>query len=92
MSREVNIEQTKAAKQENITELSDDQLAEAAGGGQGTGPGDEITLEGSSTPEGSSGLVTPEELGVSYEKPVKPPKGVDPGEAKKSLDDILIGL
>jgi hypothetical protein len=32
MSEEVNKEQTKAAKQEKITELSDDQLDEAAGG------------------------------------------------------------
>ncbi len=32
MSEEVNKEQTKAAKQEKITELSDEQLAEAQGG------------------------------------------------------------
>ena len=32
MSEEVNKEQTKAAKQETVTELSDDQLDEAAGG------------------------------------------------------------
>ena len=32
MSEEVNREQTKAAKQEKITELSDDQLDGAAGG------------------------------------------------------------
>ena len=32
MSEEVNKEQTNAAKQEKITELSDDQLDEAAGG------------------------------------------------------------
>jgi hypothetical protein len=32
MSKEVNKEQTKAAQQEEITELSDDQLDEAAGG------------------------------------------------------------
>ena len=33
MSKEVNKEQTKAAKQEKITELSEEQLVEAAGGG-----------------------------------------------------------
>ena len=32
MSKEVNKEQTKAAKQEKITELSEEQLVEAAGG------------------------------------------------------------
>lgn len=32
MSEEINKEQTKAAKHEEITELSDDQLDEAAGG------------------------------------------------------------
>ena len=32
MSEEVNKEQTKTAKQEKFTELSDDQLDEAAGG------------------------------------------------------------
>ena len=32
MSEEVNKEQTKAAKQEKSTELTDDQLDEAAGG------------------------------------------------------------
>ena len=32
MSEEVNKEQTKGAEQENITELTDQQLAEAQGG------------------------------------------------------------
>ena len=32
MSEQVNKEQTKAAEQENITELTDQQLAEAQGG------------------------------------------------------------
>ena len=32
MSEEANKEQTKGAKQENITELNDEQLDEAAGG------------------------------------------------------------
>ena len=35
MSEEVNKEQTKGAKQEKITELSEEQLEEAAGGGRG---------------------------------------------------------
>ena len=34
MSEEVNKEQTKGAKQEKSTELTDDQLDEAAGGGE----------------------------------------------------------
>ena len=33
MSEQVNKEQTKGAEQENITELTDQQLAEAQGGG-----------------------------------------------------------
>ena len=33
MSKEVNKEQAKGATQEEITELTDDQLDEAAGGG-----------------------------------------------------------
>ena len=45
MSEQVNKEQTKGAEQENITELTDEQLDEAAGGGtaehQLIGPGDQ---------------------------------------------------
>ncbi len=43
MSEQVNKEQTKDAKQEKITELSDEQLAEAKGGSApGRLPADEV--------------------------------------------------
>ena len=41
MSEQVNKEQTKGAKQEKITELSDEQLAEAQGGAASPRQGDE---------------------------------------------------
>ena len=41
MSEEVNNEQTKGAKQEEVTELTDDQLDEVAGGGDLWGEGSE---------------------------------------------------
>ena len=46
MSDQVNKEQTKAAKQETVTELSDDQLDEAAGGGPQAGGRAGATLAG----------------------------------------------
>ncbi len=46
MSEEVNKEQTKDAEQEKITELSDAQLDEAAGGGPQAGGSAGATLAG----------------------------------------------
>ncbi len=42
MSDQVNKEQTKAATQEEITELTDDQLGEVAGGGPATEADEEL--------------------------------------------------
>ncbi len=50
MSEEVNKEQTKAAKQENITEISDDKLDEAAGGAALTGTTGETRINTLNTP------------------------------------------
>ena len=59
MSEQVNKEQTKGAEQENITELTDQQLAEAQGGrgdggggidgGQGTERAAKVTFQGTYT-------------------------------------------
>ena len=64
MSEQANIEQTKVAKQEEITELSDDQLDKAAGGGPATEaklPMDKLDA-GVETPQGMLGGQEGEEV------------------------------